>query len=111
MKEKVNLIYNYLLEMENKPIGTSDYCLLIEKVNQEEKIIDNETMQKYRYNLLNFLDSGLVALLNNKENKLNIYDSIVKVLTTWENLPNKWEIKGYDFKKLFEKNIFESGEK
>lgn len=109
MKEKVNLIYNYLERMNNnRPIGSSDYIGLIEMINQEEKIVvellDNDF--EHKYNLLSFLDGGLMALLQNKDNKLNIYDSIVKVLTTWQSLDNKWEISGYKFRKLFERNIF-----
>lgn len=106
MKEKTNIIVDYLDKVKNIPLGCSDYALLIEMINKEEKIIDLSTFEEYRHTLLGFLDSGLMELLKNKHNKENFYDSVITVLKVWDNLPNKWEISGYEFRKLFrEKEI------
>lgn len=99
MREKTNIIIDYLDKVKNIPLGCSDYALLIEMINSEEKIIDLSIFEEYRHTLLGFLDSGLMELL--KYSKDNFYDNVIKVLTTWNNLPNKWEISGYEFRKLF----------
>ena len=104
MKEKTNIIVDYLDKVKNIPLGCSDYALLIEMINEEEKIIDLSTFEKYRHTLLGFLDSGLMEL--SKYSKNSFYDNVITVLKVWENLPNKWEISGYEFRKLFrEKEI------
>lgn len=106
MKEKTNIIIDYLERLKTKPLGCSDYSILIELINKEEKIINIEIMEQYKNTLLCFLDSGLMELLKNENNKQDFYNSVKTVLTTWENLPNKWEISGQEFKNLFkEKEI------
>lgn len=106
MENELHIIIDYLERIKNKPLGTSDLVGLIEMVNEKEEITNELFDNKYKNNLLCFLDGGLMELLKNKNNKQDVYNSIITVLATWENLPNKWEISGQEFRNLFkEKEI------
>ena len=96
-------INNYLKELNNKPIGTSDYAPMILMVNEEKRIIEEllDDEFKHKYNLLTFLDYGVNNIIDTKKEDINtIYDTIIYVLRVFEDLDNKWEISGEDFIKI-----------
>lgn len=106
-----NIVDYINLERDN-PIGCSRLAPLIKMINEDKKIVEellDSSDCTYKYNLLSFIDYGLINILpikaNEKYDLETLYNNIIYVLVAFRDLENKWEIKGDEWIKYLKEGV------
>lgn len=114
---KYKIVMEYINLERKNALGCGRFTPLMRMINEDKKIIKEllkENDFKNINGLLSFLDYcfysfiGAVYYTPDKDYNLEeVYNKIVFMLTTWNNLPNKWEIESKEFIQLLKDNYKE----